>query len=267
MNSTQNLIHKLARVFALWLVVVIIVSAVGAVYLFTGGVSLFNKVTEGEEITSIQTYENIEKLDVELSNAALEIVQGSDFSVSSYDNRIKVKNSSGKLKVTESSIGSFDGRKVTITIPQGFVFESVTVESGAGTVTADVLQCKKFDLEVGAGEVSVDMLKVLSNADIEVGVGKLNVLNSEINNLSLEVGVGEGELTGVLTGKSEIDAGIGEVNLTITQPKENYTVKAETGIGSMIIGGERIKGDCVLGSGTNILEINGGIGSIDVKFP
>lgn len=266
MNSTQSLIHKLSRAFAIWLVVIIIASAVGAVYVFTGGVSLFNKVTDGEEITSTQTYDNVEKLDIELSNAVLEIVQGNDFSVSCNDNRIKVKNSSGKLKVTESSVGSFDGRKVTITIPQGFVFDAVTVESGAGAVTADTLQCKKFDLEVGAGEVSVDMLKVLSNADIEVGVGELKVMNSEINNLSLEVGVGEGELTGSLTGKSEIDAGIGEVNLTVTQPKDSYTVKAETGIGSMIIDGEEIKGDCVLGGGSNILEISGGIGSVSVNF-
>lgn len=266
MNSTHNLIHKLARIFALWLVVVIIASAVGAVYVFTGGVSLFKKVTDGEEITSTQTYDNVEKLDIELSNAALEIIQGSDFSVSSNDSRIKVKNSSGRLKVTESSVASFDGRKVTITIPNGVVFEEIAVESGAGIVEADTLQCKKFNLEVGAGEVSVNKLVVSSSADIEVGVGKLNVKNSEINNFSLEVGVGEGVITGIITGKSEIDAGIGEVNLTVTLPKDNYTVKAETGIGSMVIDGEKIKGDCVLGNGSNILEISGGIGSVSVKF-
>lgn len=268
MNSTHNIIHKVARLFAIWLVVIIISSAVGLVFLFTGGVSLFNKVTEGEEISSGTVYDNVEKLEIELSASGLEIIQGDVFSVSCDNSLIKVKNRSGKLKISETSIPfvNYKGTNVILSIPYGTVFETVNLETGAGIIKADALNCKKLDIDVGAGEVNVDLLKVSSNADIEVGVGKLTVMNSELNNLSLEVGVGEGSVTGTLTGKSEIEGGIGKLNLKLTGPKDNYTIKAVAGIGKVEIDGERIKGDYSLGSGSDILDITGGIGSVDISF-
>ena len=80
------------------------------------------------------------------------------------------------------------------------------------------------------------------------------------------MGVGKFEVTSAITGNSKINSGIGNLELNIQGNKENYTIKADKGIGSIKIDGKEIADDVIYGEGENIIKINGGIGSINVDF-
>ena len=54
--------------------------------------------------------------------------------------------------------------------------------------------------------------------------------------------------------------------LTIPASPEDYTVFAESGIGRIEVDGMHIIGSDTLGSGENRLDLEGGIGNIDVYF-
>ena len=96
--------------------------------------------------------------------------------------------------------------------------------------------------------------------------GKVSILSGNINELNLDMGVGKFEVTSVITGNSKINAGIGNLELNIQDNKENYTIKADKGIGSIKIDGKEVADDVTYGDGENTIKIDGGIGEIKIDF-
>lgn len=85
-------------------------------------------------------------------------------------------------------------------------------------------------------------------------------------NLDLDLGVGKITLTSKLTGINEINSGVGETNINLLGIKEDYQIKVDKGIGSIDIDGENILNNTYYGNGTSRVDIDGGIGSINVRF-
>ena len=66
--------------------------------------------------------------------------------------------------------------------------------------------------------------------------------------------------------KVKINAGIGNLELNIQDNKENYTIKADKGIGYIKRDGKEVADDVTYGDGENNIKIDGGIGSIKIDF-
>ena len=121
-------------------------------------------------------------------------------------------------------------------------------------------------MELGAGETIIEKLNVTNDCKIESGAGKVSILSGNINDLNLDMGIGEFNVTSSITGDSKINAGIGSLVLNIQGSKENYTIKADKGLGSIKIDGKETVDDVRYGSGINTIKIDGGIGSIKIDF-
>ena len=80
------------------------------------------------------------------------------------------------------------------------------------------------------------------------------------------MGVGELNLKSRIEGKSELDYGIGETELTLLGSREEYKIEIDKGIGEARLDGESMRDDSVYGSGENFIEIDGGIGEINIEF-
>jgi hypothetical protein len=63
-----------------------------------------------------------------------------------------------------------------------------------------------------------------------------------------------------------LDLGVGETNITLIGTKEDYKLELEKGLGNISVEGKELSEDSSIGNGSNIVEINGGIGSIHVRF-
>ena len=111
-----------------------------------------------------------------------------------------------------------------------------------------------------------DSLEVSGYADIDAGAGQLIVKDGSVNNLDFDMGVGETVITSLLTGNSSLDCGVGNLELNVKAPYENFTVNVEKGLGAVNINNQRVSSDSVLGSGSDKLEISGGLGNITVTF-
>ena len=94
----------------------------------------------------------------------------------------------------------------------------------------------------------------------------INIDNGNINNLDLDMGVGDVNISGILTGNNKIDTGIGALNLNLSNSSNNYTFKVEKGIGKVLIDNTKVEDNEVIGSGSNYIVLNGGIGDIKVNF-
>lgn len=268
MTQFQRVIRDLANILAVFLVVMIFTGIAGAALLVSGGISLKNHIDEKWETDFSEVYEGVSEVEIEVSSASVQIVQGEEFKVEANDKALNIKQRGNELKITESGspLSHIFDAKIVLYIPSDVTLQKFELVSGAGTVNIKKIVADKLKLEVGAGEAYADYLEAVTSADIEVGAGKISVSDASLSNLSFEVGVGEGNLKGKLNGRSEIDVGIGELVLSVTLSISEYTVKAETGIGDFVIEDEKITGDRTIGEGANVIEVNGGIGSIVVDF-
>ena len=80
------------------------------------------------------------------------------------------------------------------------------------------------------------------------------------------MGVGKLTLESSITGHNDIDAGIGELNLNLIGSSSDYKIKVNKGIGTSTLNGETIKNDTYYGEGYNIINIDGGIGTISINY-
>ena len=79
------------------------------------------------------------------------------------------------------------------------------------------------------------------------------------------MGIGKFELASNLTGRNDIDAGVGKLDLNLLDSIENYSIKADKGIGSITINRKEVSDSMQYGNGDTIIDIDGGVGSIEIK--
>ena len=84
--------------------------------------------------------------------------------------------------------------------------------------------------------------------------------------MDLDLGVGEVNLQTELTGKNEINAGVGSLNIDLQGEATSYKIQADKGLGTIKIDGKEISNGETFGDGENYIEVDGGIGNIDINL-
>lgn len=267
MTNFQKVIKYLAIAFALYLSV----SIIGGI---CAGLATVSTVLSSRETASgeMQTYaieEDVSELTLKLSGAALKIKTGDRFSVESNHKYLSVEAKGGELSITETKdlfAASHKGVTVTLYIPEGFVFDQVNMETGAGQVKIDSLSADILSLSLGAGEVEIRELTANGRAKIEGGAGEMTIEGGLLHNLDLDMGVGELNLKSRLEGSSRLNFGVGEAELTLVGSREDYQIKLDKGICEAKLEGKPMADDSVYGGGENQIEIDSGIGEIEIEF-
>ena len=140
------------------------------------------------------------------------------------------------------------------------------IDTGAGKVEIDSLSCDVLKLSLGAGKADIKNLTANSRADIDGGAGELDIDGGKLCNLKLDMGVGKLTLKSRIEGESDLDYGVGETDLILLGSLEDYQIEIDKGIGEAKLNGENMQDDLVYGSGENKIEIDGGVGSINIEF-
>ncbi len=273
MSAFQKTIKYLAIAFAVFLTVSIIAGILNLLGMFGGFFGDFSGILSGENAVNknFETYEvsdDISSLEVEINAASFTVKQGKDFSVESNLKYLTVEDKSGVLSIREKNDfnGVYNGAKLTVYVPKNTNFDKVVINTGAGRVDVDYLCADTVELDLGAGEVKINTLIANNDAYINGGAGKVSVLGGALNNLDLDMGIGQMNISSVITGNSKFDLGIGESNIDIIGKKDDYRFNLEKGIGDIRIDGAKIPETRGLGNGENVIDVSGGIGTINIKF-
>lgn len=218
-------------------------------------------------LTTLTFSHNILALEMKIGAADIRILSGEQFRIETDNPHITAEENRGILVIREKShIDDLENSTLTLYIPRGFLLEDAEIIAGAGKLEIEGLICRELDLNLGAGMAEIHSLTAERSADIEGGAGKILIHDSKLHNLDFEMGVGEAEIFSLLTGDAEISAGVGQLALTIPAHREDYTIRAKSGIGSIEIAGDGIIGQKTLGSGPDRIELESGIGNIHVYF-
>ena len=266
MSGLQKTIKYLAIAFAIFLTFNIISGIMYGVS-FIGNI-LDNDNSISEKLNDLEINDNTLLLDIDISSSDIILKEGKTFKAKFNNKYINSKKDNNKLYISERKHDFFpnDKSKLIIYIPNDYVFDGVSIKTGAGKVNIESLSTNKLSLSLGAGKVDINDLNVLENTKIEGGAGKISINAISINNLDLEMGVGKLSLTSKLTGKSKIDCGIGEMNLFLVGTLDDYEISLDKGVGNATIDGYNMKDDNTYGTGINKIDVDGGIGNININF-
>lgn len=274
MTSFQRIIKYCATALAIFLIVTIIGGGVTAILTVTGVKSLKNEIAENkEQFSQFEEYipadQSPEKLYIEVGATNMVIEKGDAFTLRYAGVNFDFIEDEGKLEIesNDSSLFSMGATgQLIITVPEKMSFKKVGVSAGAGDIYIESLVCDSLDLDLGAGQLDIDYIRVKKEADIDGGAGEITIADGCIENLDISSGVGKTEVTAQLKGESSIEAGVGDTKLTLKGEKDSYTIFAETGIGAFRVDGKRVVDGDIIGNGKNIVEIEGGIGAVRVQF-
>lgn len=271
MTSAQKIIKYLAIAFALFLIVTIVSTILGAFYALSGflGLKQERKTESGQ--MNITTFENnnVTTLEIDVAYSNLTIKTGDFLRCDTNNSNIRCKQGNQKLQIKEKSHSWFsnkENQELIIYVPEALEFEKVKINTGAGKIGIENLTTDHLEIKLGAGKTEIENLTVLEDCDIEGGAGTINILAGTIHNLDLDVGVGQASLCMNLLGKSDIDAGIGKLDIDLQKAKEDYKIEVDKGLGSIRIDGEEVTDSRIYGNGENFIDIDGGVGSIRVDF-
>lgn len=265
MTTMQKIVKYLAMAFAIFLSVSIIAGICSALFTatyFISGLPL-------GEMTERSVGSNYTSLKVDISASELEIKTGEKFGIKTNHKYLECKGNGEVLEINERKpfLSVFNsGMKVVLTIPDGTVFDYVDISAGAGSVTIDELFANKLDIDLGAGELNAGQINVIDSAEIDGGAGSVTINGGSLNNADVDMGVGELNLTSKLSGKSSIDYGVGETNLVLTGTADDYKIELDKGIGEATLDGKKMRDDSVYGAGENFVEIDGGVGELNITF-
>lgn len=209
---------------------------------------------------------NSNYLDVSLKFSRLEIKSGDSFDVFSDSKYISINNDNNKITIEEK--GHFSLNKpdvVTVIVPSSYVFDDVLIDAGFGGVNIDRLVTKNLSFDIGIGDVVINDLVVYNDTSIDGGAGKFFIKNGNINNLDYDMGAGDTNINAFINGSSEIDCGVGKLDLNLFNDMSSLSFDLSLGIGSIKVNGVVAKKDSVLGTGRSVIEIDGGVGDININ--
>ena len=260
MTTLQKVIKYIAVAFAIFLIVTII----GGIITGITGVSYLLSDKDIEAVGEMKVYSidsDISSLSVDLSGAQLKIKTADKLSLESNHKYISVKEENGK----PFSVFS-EGVTVILNVPESLVFDVAVIDTGAGEVVIESLSANDLEISLGAGKADIKSLTANTSCEIDGGAGELNIDGGRLCNLKLDMGVGELTLKSRIEGKSELDYGVGETNLILIGSKADYKIELDKGIGEATLSGESMKDDSVYGTGESFIEIDGGVGTLNIEF-
>lgn len=212
--------------------------------------------------------EKITAIEIDVAVADLRVVMGDAMKVTTNNRYIESWVDGDRLHVVEKdhNLFNWDGNHdLTVYLPREKKFNRVELNSGAGKVEIEELAAQQVVLDVGAGRLRVNKLISTDKTEINSGAGELEILGGQLANLDLDMGAGRTAVTSSLQGNSKISAGVGRLEVNLLGNKEDYAIEISKGIGAVRINGANIEDGERYGDGKNSLEIDGGMGAIEVR--
>ncbi len=254
------------------LLVLVTVLAVIAGILAHMGIKNISDITNLEDFDYSFTYTNdgkdsklsfsrdivgdIKTLEVDIALIDVIIKEGDQFNVA-YEGKTKYKpdvtTTGNKLVVSQK--GKFGNASVginketgtlTITIPEGTVFDSASIEAAMSKYNIDVLNAKELTFEVAMGEMDVnkaagDILKVgTQSGDVDIDCDYTDI---------------------------NVECAMGNIDITLAKDVDDYDVTTEAAMGSVKVGEHDAKGLSASSSGSGksgSIRVDCSMGNVDI---
>ena len=254
------------RVSLIMLIVGVLLLIAGFAWHANADMSNYYKTTEVNE-----TYDaaNVSGIEIDYSSCVVKLAKSNDDKIHitgkvpddvkiSCDEKLLIKQ---KMKIWSFfSLRFWDDDKqdtsLEILLPEK-EYGNIYIDGGEGESELRDIQCDSVQIDVGAGEIYFDNVKVKHTIDIDGGAGEVDIANVSCEKLMVDMGAGEMKVKdSELSGKMTVDGGAGEIEVINTS---TGGLDIDCGVGEFTYSG-RVEGD---------IKVDGGVGecTLDLENP
>ncbi|QQK07951.1 DUF4097 family beta strand repeat-containing protein [Miniphocaeibacter halophilus] len=233
-----------------------------------------NKILSTESF-SLDSFNN---LDIDLEYTSVEILPTKDSNPKieiEYRNKSKVHYSisNNTLSLNDEHYRSSHRNKnpniIKLFIPENTEITSLECSLYLGELKISGVTCKKSTIETNLGSIHIKDSN-FENTEISLDLGEFVATNTILTNTEIENNLGSIEISGQVLGYNEMSVSMGAVNLNLKQDKDDTKIIADTDLGYIDVDGVSFKGisedNPINPTGSNIIEIETNMGSIDINF-
>ena len=214
------------------------------------------------------------RLKIELGGCALEILNSQDGST-----KVATENvgkfqayQDGKelcIRATRKAKENAENCKITLYLPEGYVWEEADIEVGAGYIEISQMYAKELELEVGAGKITAAAITA-EKLSLSVGAGEIRMTDAQAANLEASVGMGNLNYQGTVSGSMEAECSMGNMTIQLTGKETDYDYEIECVAGSIYLGEKQYSGavkEQTISNGTGRkADLECSMGNIKVSF-
>ena len=194
--------------------------------------------------------EDIEKVQLECNNVPSDYTVNLENDGTLHLTGRTFSNSDTANRNTDSNSGTNEASgSIIITLPKNLTLKECDIHGGTGVISISDLTSDDFDLDCGTGNVILSNI-TLHDTDIECHTGLVDI-------------------SGSLSGETDIQCNRASLNLRLTDYNNNYNMKVKKGTGELIVNGKTHDTFALVPPDTdktNLLEIEGGSGNINIAF-
>lgn len=181
-------------------------------------------------------------LSVELGGCSLEILTAEDgiCRVSTQNiGKLQVYQKGEELRIrgTRKAKENASQCKICLYLPEGYHWDEVDMELGAGSIYVESMDAGKLDLEVGAGKLDMNMV-IADSVEASVGAGEVILNGINVKRLELEVSMGSVSVNGTVSGNIDAECSMGNIDLYLTGFQEEFNYQLECMAGNIELEGQ-----------------------------
>ncbi len=228
------------------------------------------------DIEKYSVGKDILELDVEVGGCSFEIKTSEDANF--YLEAEKTKKFQGyvddqilyiKGTMNTSVIDDLGDCEITLYVPEGYRFDKVDMELGAGQMVLGDLSVGEAHLEVGAGQITTSSIQA-DDLEITVGMGELLAKDMQVKNLEAEVDMGHLYAEGDITQSAKLECAMGSIEMELTGAWEDFNYNLECGMGNLEVGDDTYSGLATEKQISNVaskqMDVECAMGNIEIDF-
>ena len=153
--------------------------------------------------------------------------------------------------------------KTIIYVPEGYCFDNVEVEVGAGELMVDYIEGNDFTFDVSAGEMTVKDV-ICDKIDAEISAGEMNFENISTNILEADCSGGQISVSGDIKEKAVLDCSMGEVILKLERENKDYNYEVDCSMGEVEINGTSLRNGNIDNDADTDITVDCSMGEINI---
>ena len=267
MTGFQKFIKYAAIAFGIYLSITIVLALLGIARTFVGVSHIGNErfeqrmeegkeneqdsVIENTEESSTpnfsKSYENIQKLEIDLENVNLEIKKGDSFKIEGINlsDRIQIQENGNNIKIDDDHIPSGyinENTKLVVYMPESQKLNEIDIEVQYASVNIENIYATKFSLDLQNNTCKINQLTA-DYVEINNESADMDISTGEANRFQLEADLGDENVAIKVLENAEIDLEHANAEIKLIGSQEDYQIMHKKQEGRTSIAGQEISSE------------------------
>ena len=234
-----------------------------------------NEIIENTEESNTpsfsKSYENIQKLEIDLENVNLEIKKGDSFKIEGMNlsDNIQIQENGDNIKIDDEHIPSGyinENTKLVVYMPEDQKLDEIDIEVQYASVNIEKINSTKFNLDLQNNTCKISEL-VADNVEMNIESADIDLSTGEVTRFQLEADLGDENVAIKVLENAEFDLEHANAEIKLIGKQEDYQIMHKKQEGRTSIAGQEISSkNETIGNGNAKIKLETKYTNTNVNF-